>query len=247
MKSKKITLLSFFMFACVFGMAQNIKTEVFIISTIHGAHKVNPNYTYDSLFAFIDKFNPDIIGVEIRAEDIDSTESYLKNNYPYEMYVCRDRYPSKSVMGFDWLGDELAGKAIPKNYWKEKSPVKLLQKQLAADSAMLKKMAVLDIVSEEKDRLALTASLRELNDGRYDLINRIYYEQLKFLLNDTAYKLLSDFYSQRDESIAQHILEIIESNAGKKMIFLLGADHRDHTLRRVSSGLKTTIILNDFD
>ena len=227
-------------------MAQVNRTEVAIISTIHGAHKTNPNYTYDSLFAFIDKFDPDIIGVEIRKEDIDSSVSYLKNNYPFEMYESISKYEAKKVIGFDWLGDDIAEKAIPENYWKEKSPLKKLQRKLSADSIVKQKLSITDIIQEEKNELALNASLSEINDGRYDLINRIYYEQLRLILQETEYKVLSDFYEKRDHMIADNILETIKENKGKKMIFLLGADHRDYTLKRITEELKSGIILHQF-
>jgi len=65
-------------------------------------------------------------------------------------------------------------------------------------------------------------------------------------LEDTEFKPLSDFYKKRDEMIAENILEIIKHNNGKKMIFLIGADHRDYTLKKVSEELEGTIILNHF-
>lgn len=244
MITKIVTIISFLTLPVISGMAQAIKSEVLIISTIHGAHKVNPNYPYDSLFAFIEKYNPDIIGVELRKEDIDSSASYLKNNYPYEMYECITKYSSKKVFGFDWLGDDISGKAIPENYWKEKSTIKKLQQKLSSDSILLQKLSITDIIQEEKKKITLNASLAELNDGRYDLINHIYYEQLKLLLKHTEFKYLSDFYKKRDEMIAENILEIIKNNNGKKMIFLIGADHRGYTLKKVSEELEGTILLS---
>jgi hypothetical protein len=243
MITKIAIIFSFLTLPVISGMAQTIKSEVLIISTIHGAHKVNSNYSYDSLFEFIEKYNPDIIGVEIRKEDIDSSASYLKSNYPYEMYECITKYSSKKVLGFDWLGDDITGEAIPENYWKEKSIIKKLQHKLSGDSILQQKLSITDIIQEEKKKLALNASLRELNDGRYDLINRIYYEQLNLLLKYTEFKPLSDFYKKRDEMIAENILEIIKNNNGKKMIFLIGADHRGYTLKKVSEELEGTIIL----
>lgn len=68
--------------------AQSKKTEISILSTIHGAHKVNPNYSYDSLFRFLEIQNPDVLAVEIRQEDMDSSTAYLEQNYPFEMYAC---------------------------------------------------------------------------------------------------------------------------------------------------------------
>jgi hypothetical protein len=241
-----ILILSLLSYLPISGMTQEKKSEVLIISTIHGAHRTNPNYSFDTLFKFVEKFNPDIIGVEIRAEDIDSSFTYMKKNYPFEMYECIRKYPSKQISGFDWLGSDIEGKAIPDRYWKEVSIIKKLQQELSKDSAILAKISILDIIQEEKDHLALNASLSELNDGRYDLINRVYYAQLKVLLHATAYEALSDFYQQRDEHIAHNILDIIKNNDGKRMIFLLGADHRDYTLKKVSDEMGNQILLNHF-
>ena len=242
-----IAILSFLIFPLISGISQEKKSEVLIISTIHGAHKTNPNYSYDSLFVFIEKYNPDVIGVEIRKEDIDSSISYLKSNYPFEMYECIKKYPSKNVLGFDWLGNDIEGKAIAENYWKDISAIKKLQHRLNADSTLLQRLSILDIIEVEKNKLALNASLLELNDGRYDLINHIYYEQLKALLKYTEFIALSDFYQKRDEHIAHNIIEIIKKNNGKRMIFLIGADHRDYTLKKVSNELGNTILLNHFN
>ncbi|MDX1651602.1 MAG: hypothetical protein R3277_03860 [Brumimicrobium sp.] len=246
MKIKLVIIFSFLTLPVISVSAQTRKSEVMIISTIHGAHKVNPNYSYDSLFAFIEKYDPEIIGVELRKEDIDSSVSYLQRNYPYEMYTCITRYSSRKVFGFDWLGDDLAGKAIPENYWKEKSLIKELQQKLSGDSILQQKLSVTNIIQEEKKKLALNASLEELNDGVYDLINRIYYEQLYVLLKQTEFQPLSDFYKKRDEMIAENIVEIIKNNNGKKMIFLVGADHRDYVLQKVSEELQDSIILYRF-
>lgn len=247
MNKTLIAIISFLIYPMISGISQEKIGEVVIISTIHGAHKSNPNYSYDSLFEFIEQFNPDIIGVEIRAEDIDSSVTYLKNNYPFEMYESIKKFPSKKVLGFDWLGMELKGKAIPENYWKDSSAIKKLQNKLNADSTILQKLSILDIIKDEKNKLVLNASLLELNDGRYDLINHIYYEQLKALLQDTEFKALSDFYQQRDEHIAQNILEIIKNKKGKRMIFLIGADHRDYTIKKVTNEFGDRILLNQFN
>lgn len=220
------------------GRAQQKQSEVLIISTIHGAHKINPNYSYDALFSFIEKFNPDIVGVEIRNEDIDSSLSYLKINYPYEMYAPISKYADKKIVGFDWLGEDIIGKPIPENYWKEQSIIKQLQLKLNKDSILKNKLSVTDIIQEEKKKLVLNSTLTELNDGRYDIINALYYSQLELLLKDTEYKAITDFYKKRDQMIANRIIEIVKKNRGKKMIFLIGADHRDFTIKRVKEELK---------
>lgn len=44
--------------------------------------------------------------------------------------------------------------------------------------------------------------------------------------------------------IVENILEKIKNNKGKKMIFLVGAENRDYTLKKQSEELEDTIILN---
>lgn len=193
METKITIILAIFLFPFIYLNAQTDKTEVFVIITIHKAHNVNPNYTYDSLFTFIKKYNPYVIGVEIRPEDIDSSLDYLKANYPYEMYVSVTQFPSQKVLGIDWLGENLAGKPIPHDYWKEKSHIKKLQQKLRTDSVMQQKLSIIDLINEEKKNITLNASLRELNDGRYDLINSIYYRQLEFLLKGYGISALDRF------------------------------------------------------
>ena len=227
---KQITLLIVLiaLFSC-----QKQKTEVIICGTIHGAHKSNPNYTFDDLFMFIENYNPDVIGVEIRAEDMDSTVNYLKNNYPSEMYESISKYNNKLVLGFDWLGQDLEGKSIPKNYWKEICYRKKLQREQESDSLMLEKKTVLNTIQKERYAITLNSSIYELNDGRYDSLSTAFYDQLNLIYHDTKYALLSDFYRQRDEHIAQNIIDIIERHPGKKLIFLMGADHRFYSIKTI--------------
>ncbi|HYK54919.1 MAG TPA: hypothetical protein VEV15_00445, partial [Flavisolibacter sp.] len=73
---------------CLFvsGFAQ---TKVCLIPTLHGLHKTNKLYNYDSLKATVARLHPDVIAVEIRAEDVASDTAYLKKNYPYEMWMMR--------------------------------------------------------------------------------------------------------------------------------------------------------------
>jgi len=237
---KQITLLIVLiaLFSC-----QKQKTEVIICGTIHGAHKSNPNYTYEDLFSFIESQNPNIIGIEIRQEDMDSTVNYLKNNYPFEMYECINKYKNKDVFGFDWLGEDLEGKSIPENYWKEISSRKKLQREFESDSLMLEKKAVLSEIQQERYSIALNADVYELNNGKYDSISSVFYYQLDSIYNQTKYDVLSEFFKQRDEHIAKNIIKIIERHPGKKLIFLMGADHRSYSVKTIKQKLGDKVSL----
>lgn len=219
-------------------------TEVVLCSTIHGAHEVNPNYTYEDLYAFIEAYDPDVIGVEIRAEDMDSSTTYLGRNYPYEMFACLERYPDKEIVGIDWLGEGLIGRAIPPNYWHEESEIRKLQQQLFSDSTAQSKLAITDSIRRHKEAIALTASLKELNDGRYDSLNERYYAALERQFESTPYQELTDFYAQRDRMIAENIVQTIKQHRGKKLLFLVGADHRSNALRTVKEAFGDDILLN---
>lgn len=73
-------------------MSNTEKTELMILGTIHGMHKDNKYYSYDDVFSIIDSFRPDVIGVEIREEDILQPREYLEKYYPYEMIEAKFRY-----------------------------------------------------------------------------------------------------------------------------------------------------------
>lgn len=61
-------------------------TEVLVLSTLHKGHLSNPNYSYDSISQIIQNFDPDVLGVEIRAEDVKLDKDYLSKFYPLEMH-----------------------------------------------------------------------------------------------------------------------------------------------------------------
>jgi hypothetical protein len=219
-------------------------TEVNICSTIHGAHKTNAKYTYDDLFKFISDYNPDIIGIEIRMEDVDSSDTYLSRYYPFEMREIIRKFKSKKIHGFDWLGTAIEKKAIPKNYFKELK-VKKLEKKLNNDSTMANIVHDLARISKQKNEIVLNSSLQQLNDGRYDEYNTAYYGQMFKLLKETPYQEMSNFYKQRDENISKNMINIIKANEGKKLLFLMGADHRSYSLDRIKKEFGSQIILNN--
>lgn len=150
----------------------------------------------------------------------------------------------KKIYGIDWLGEDIVGKPIPANYWTEISEVKKIQNLMNADTAFLKVLKPLSVIGKENSSLALKSSLKELNDGKYDLLNYVYNEQMRILMEGTPYQKLSEFYTQRDQAIAQNIIQAIKENSSKRNIFLVGADHRDFAIKAVQNELDNAILLN---
>jgi hypothetical protein len=223
-----LAFLSLLLVTSFLGGCQTPQTRVHIRSTIHGAHKINPNYTYEDLYAYIDTLKPDVIGVEIRSEDMDSSVAYLDTNYPSEMFEMISKHPERQVVGFDWLGEELEGQAIPPNYWREISRIKKIERQLQNDSLMQQQLSAVDSLTNLKMELITQATLSGMNDGRYDQINREYYQIYEQLFEGTRYQALTDFYRARNRHIAENIKQIIHQHPGKKLLFLMGADHRSY-------------------
>lgn len=232
--------------APVLSLCQKQKTEVVLCATIHGAHKINPNYQYKNIYSLIDSYNPDIIGVEIRCEDIDSSTLYLKNNYPFEMYDCINKYKTKKrIYGFDWLGEDIEDKSIPENYWKDISALKKLERKLQSDSLTMNKLSELDSIDLIRREIFLNSSIQEINNGSYDSISAVFYSRFYKLLEGSQYAGISESYEKRDEKIAQNIVKIIKDNSGKKLIFLMGADHRRYSIKRIKQEFGDAVILNN--
>ena len=68
-------------------------TRVLVIPSSHKLLAANPLYDYARLYALVAAFTPDLVGVEIRQEDLERPETYLKHNYPQEMIGTRTALP----------------------------------------------------------------------------------------------------------------------------------------------------------
>lgn len=241
MRRSSVLFLMLITGLCTFQVfAQNIITEVYIISSLHRLHSTHHQYTYDTLYSYVKKISPDVIGVEIRPEDIDSTTAFLEKMYPLEMYTLRNKYQHLPVYGFDWLGDEIVGKSVPEDYFQQLI-VPRLQNELRTDSSMISALNLLSIVSVKKTQIIYNSSMQEMHDGRYELVNEIYYRQMKELFEGTPYQPLYEFYEKRDENIANNIISTIQMHPGKRLLFVTGGDHRAHILYKLQEILGESI------
>nr|MDA3867765.1 hypothetical protein [Salinivirgaceae bacterium] len=102
-----IAILPLVIFSC-----KEPKTEVTVCGTLHGYHKKNPNYSYEQLFTFIKNYDPDIIGLEIRPEDMGEVTTFLKNYYPHEMIEVINRFAGKKLLGIDWWNKSVEGEKV---------------------------------------------------------------------------------------------------------------------------------------
>lgn len=228
MKTLLVFCLTFFLLNCASkkdNVSQMKENLVYFIPTLHNFHRINKNYSYDSLVAYIKKVNPEIIAVEIRPEDIDCDTIYLKNNYPLEMRQMKYWFPKTKIVGFDWLGDELSGKMIPDNYWKNISEIKKLERELKQDSVYQVKIQPCYYRSKEREDLLKNLTLHELMNSEDAEIVNDQYECYDKQVRNSKYQLLSDFYRKRNDKILENIQSIITQNSGKKILIVTGDDH----------------------
>ena len=194
-----------------------------MLASLHKFHQDHPTYDYEKLFQVVKDFEPDYVGVEIRPEDMGADEAYLSRNYPYEMIELAKRYGDKSF-GFDWLDDDIAGKSIPENYWKEINRIKKLER-LVGDDPEFQDTPQVDEFFEQQMEILKSATPVSLIDGRYGEVTKRYYEALDNLLRGTQYELISIHREKRDKMIGAHIVDFIRANTGKRIALVMGANH----------------------
>lgn len=211
--------------------ANKNNTEIMILGTLHGLHRNNGAYSFEDIFRIIEEFDPDAAGVKIRSEDIDQPKEYLSKYYPYEMIETKIRFGSRiPVYGFDWLGDEIKNRLIPDDYF-QKHPVKILESEFDADT--IPEKAYFEKHDQDRMLLITNKTAEECNDGRYDASCEEYYAKFAAAFKGTKYQPITDFYRKRDENIGRNMISIIEQNEGKKIIFLMGMDHRVFAVKNI--------------
>jgi len=201
------------------------QTAVYLIPALHGLHKTNIRYNYDSVRAVIQRINPDVIAVEIRNEDITADSLYLKQNYPYEMWMMRYWFPNTTIEGFDWLGAELEGQPIPNRYWLDHSRIKALQKLLSLDTVYSKKLAACQLYNDQRMAILNNSTLKGLLQSNNAILTKAYYDCLTQYLRGSEYEELTTFYTTRHQKMMQRLQAILASHPNKRIVVLTGDDH----------------------
>ena len=215
----------------VAAQAENAPTRVTVIATMHGLHKKSANYSYQDLYDLVKGLKPDFVGVEMRQEDLPRDPKYLASMYPAEMIQVARDYGTRAF-GFDWLGDDVAGRQVPDDWWAKKSPIKALERESDANPKFSHDPQ-LDAVSAEEKQILAGATTAALNDGRYDRLNDAYYARMAVLYAGTKYEVLPRFYAERDFQLALNVAAAIKAHPGSNIVILTGADHRGEMVRHL--------------
>lgn len=215
-------------------------TRVAVIPTIHGYHKDHSEYSYQDLYNLVASFDPDYVGVELRAEDIGADPDYLKSNYPQEMIHLGRLYGNRAF-GFDWLGSSIAGKAIPEDYWSNLAAIQL-QKELAEDkiTQQRKPAELVELQAKQLELISKDAPV-SLFDGRYGRLCLLIDELEKAWLGATKYNEYLDFNHSRDRHIVENIARFADTHGDATIVIVAGADHVPVVLADLQDKTETDI------
>ncbi len=201
------------------------QNSVYLIPTLHQLHQTNTHYNYDSLRAIVARLKPEVIAVQIRNEDIREDSAYLKRHYAYEMWMTRYWFPDTELRGFDWLGNDIAGKRIPDNYWRDQSPVKRMEILLSIDTTMKNKVAACQLYAEQRRNILQSGSLKDIYNSPDAILTRSYFDCLRGQLQGTNYATLTEHRNQRTMAMQQQVDSIIKQHPGKTIVILIGNDY----------------------
>ncbi|MGB7785547.1 MAG: hypothetical protein WBL27_05550 [Salinimicrobium sp.] len=207
-------------------------TEVLVLPTLHGAHEMNMNYTYDDLLATVKAYDPDVIGVEIRPIDMQLDSDSLDVFYPIEMIRVRDSFPNKTS-GIDFYSQQVENETVNRKMFVDSTTqmgrIKRLQRDMGQDSLLISRYEALGIPELQKNqqRIALNYSAEEMINGEYDSLTGRQYQLEDSLFKNSIYEEYSSFNNNRDLQITKNALQLVENNPGKKVLLLVGANHRN--------------------
>lgn len=192
---------------------ENIK----IIGTIHGFHLKNRNYTFQHLNEFIENFSPDIIGIEVREEDMLETNQYLKNHYPPEMIYVKEFFEKRlKIVGFDYRGEELKNKKI--EFWNKYNQQIINSKDKKCSQILARKRL---IFTEYFTNYSLVQCQELLN--KENIIEEL--EEITKEISSNKDNLYLNFSLERDNKILENIKKIINENPYKRILILTGFTH----------------------
>lgn len=210
---KKLLLISFLIFAQFFSVfSQRSKTEIFVLSTLHQFHEQNEGYSFQTLSQIIEKFNPDVIAVELTPSDLQSRKRQkTKLEYERSVFPLADKHKYKLVPlePSEPTFSELVGliRESEKSL-REKSPEK----------------------AEAFDAFA---------ESLYDYLFKFWNSPLAVNSSETdalfevKHKFQNSIYGENQEKgwngwnrhFLDRISEAAKDNKGKRMLVLVGAEH----------------------
>lgn len=212
------------------AVAQNEKkAKVFVLSALHQLHGQTEFYSFDKLSQTIEKFDPDIIAVELTPSDLQSRkEQKTKQEYQKSIFPLADKHKYKLVPmepAEPKFSELLKLYSESNREFKEKSPQK-------------------------------AEAFSTFNENLYEYLLRTWNSPLAVNSSETdalfevKHKYQIALFGEKEEQVweswnrhfLEKILETAEKNPGKKILVVVGVEH-SYWLRKHLRENQTVILL----
>lgn len=196
--------------------------NVYILGTIHATHESNPYYGFQHILEEVKKFNPDILCLEIRAQDMKEENSYLREYYPPEMVLLKEKYENQiPVLGFDWRGKDIENKRIGEKISDNNDIFKLMQKDEYVYKLIMKRKALMNPFFNSCTLESCQSEYMIYNDMIKPVEN-----QLDDYLCEHGYHELVNYNNDRDIKINKNLEILISKNDKKRIMIVTGISHK---------------------
>lgn len=196
--------------------------NIYILGTIHGMHQRNPHYGFHHILEEAKQYAPEVLCVEIRAEDMSEENSYLRKYYPPEMVLLKETYEKQiPVLGFDWRGKKMEKRRIGDRPTDFKDIFTLMQEDTFVHELIVQRKSYMNSFFHS---CTLESCQTEyfINYEKSKSID----EQLDQYLCEHGFKELVDFNMEREIRIQQNLKKIISKNEEKRIMILTGISHK---------------------
>ena len=198
-------------------------TEVLVVGTIHGMHRDNPNYPYESIVRILETFDPDVVCVEIRPED------FRRRSYLTEMMLATiwGIEADRSVVPIDWWDsknnarDERSEYQTTEEYRLEEAEIERLERESEVIRAFQRQYG-------KEKKIWRQAKKRYATFWNGAAFNDYVHEGYRISMDVFGDSCVNLYYQTRNDRMLKRILHAIAANPGKRVIVLTGAEHKHY-------------------
>lgn len=200
--------------------AEEGKTEVLVLGTLHNAHKSNKNYSYQDILNILGTYDADAICVEI-PESFFRERPYLLEMTMASIYGFEN---NKNVYPIDWWNVEKNARKEREEYVKtdEYKKKEIEEERRKQDDSIIQ--------SFEKEYGSLERLFNENNKDYYFYNGKEFNDYIRqsygISIDVYGYSCINLYASERNEKMMDLIKNAILENKGKRIIILTGAEHK---------------------
>ena len=252
---KKIILTLIFLFFSLNAFAKEDKAEVIILGCIHERHEKAEVYPIELLRDIVHRLNPDVILIEISKSQryYDKNGEYQKWFKDYiargnnELSVAHDISLENNIplIPMDAFGIKMwnyrhTNRTLEKVYWERLS------------SAFNKSEPFLTSLFQTFNEITKIKGV--YHNKRPDIINSEFYDNIVALHKKMLYEIISEIalendyfkdlheyintsrnhFKKRNETMSENIILTAQKYKGKRILVLVGAEHRFYLKHKVS-------------